>query len=91
MKSPVFAGILLSTVAAAGCGSDTNTTVDGRPIRPDALVVDAAAPDAPGPTFGGTISLLEASVIAFRAARLHDAHHHNFTTHEPVEIIEFKL
>lgn len=63
MKSPVFAGILLSTVAAAGCGSDTTKTVDGRPIRPDAVVVDAPAPDAPGPTFGATISLLEASVL----------------------------
>jgi hypothetical protein len=63
MKSPVFAGILLSTVAAAGCGSDNNTTVDGRPIRPDAVVVDAPGPDAPGPTFGATISLLEASVL----------------------------
>lgn len=64
MKSPIFAGILLSMVAGiAGCGEDNPTTIDARPIRPDAAVIDAPPIDAAGPVFGGTVSLLEVSVL----------------------------
>ncbi len=61
MKSPIFTGILLSMVAGiAGCGEDKPSTIDARPIRPDGPVVDAPPVAA---VFGGTISLLEVSVL----------------------------
>ena len=64
MKSPIFAGILLSMVTGiAGCGEDKPSTIDARPIRADGPVADAAPIDAAGAVFGGTISLLEVAVL----------------------------